>query len=278
MAATLTSGEQAQLMQTVEMFEVITQSQPEDYQSLEILREAYAKLGMEAEDIATSKKIGDAYVLMGQYSSAIMEYESILQRRPADPEIRQALADIEAKASSLTDIEDEEDEAASESPAGQGAPSGAKASKAPKFSGDVGRDALFKVFVDGNVLNPTDFEVYWNSVDWDNQESFIECLANRNILSVEESLKLISDKSRAAFLQLDAYDVNVDLARQCGREICLRWKVLPIDRLSRVNLVATVNPFNKLAAKELQDVFGFRIVWYLAHPNEISNLLRRIFR
>ena len=276
MAATLTSGEQAQLMQTVEMFEVITQSQPEDYQSLEILREAYAKLGMEEEDIATSKKIGDAYVLMGQYSSAIMEYESILQRRPADPQIRQALADIEAKASSLTDIDDEEDEAPAHSEAAEGA--GGKASKAPKFSGDVGRDALFKVFVDGNVLNPTDFEIYWNSVDWDNQESFIECLANRNILSVEESLKLMSDKSRAAFLQLEAYDVNVDLARQCGRDICLRWKVLPIDRLSRVNLVATVNPFNKQAAKELQDVFGFRIVWYLAHPNEISNLLRRIFR
>ena len=273
MAATLTAGEQGQLMQTVEMFEVITQSQPEDYQSLEILREAYAKLGMEEKDIETSKKIGDAYVLMGQYSSAIMEYESILQRRPADPQIRQALADIEAKASSLTDIDDEPDV-----DEGQPSTTPQASGKGAKYSGDIGRDGLFKVFVDGSVLSPTDFEIYWSSIDWDKQESFVECLANRNVLSIEESLKLISEKSRTAFLQLENYDVNVELARECGREICLRWKVLPIDRLSRVNLVATVNPFNKQAAKELQEVFGFRIVWYLAHPNEISNLLRRVFR
>ena len=35
-----TSDEQSQLAQTVEMFEVITQTQPQDYQSLEILKEA----------------------------------------------------------------------------------------------------------------------------------------------------------------------------------------------------------------------------------------------
>ena len=34
----LTPNEEAQLLQTIEMFEVITQSQPMDYQSLEILK------------------------------------------------------------------------------------------------------------------------------------------------------------------------------------------------------------------------------------------------
>ena len=49
MAGTTTTSEEAQLIQTVEMFEVITQSQPQDYQSLEILKEAYAKLGQVQE-------------------------------------------------------------------------------------------------------------------------------------------------------------------------------------------------------------------------------------
>ena len=44
MAAPYTANEEAQLLQTIEMFEVITQSQPQDYQSLEILKEAYLKL------------------------------------------------------------------------------------------------------------------------------------------------------------------------------------------------------------------------------------------
>ena len=39
---TLNDGEEAQLLQTIEMFEVIVQSQPSDTQSLEILNEAYS--------------------------------------------------------------------------------------------------------------------------------------------------------------------------------------------------------------------------------------------
>ena len=57
MASTMTQGEVAQLAQTIEMFEVITQTQPHDYQSLEILKEAYSKLGRDLDVINTSKRI-----------------------------------------------------------------------------------------------------------------------------------------------------------------------------------------------------------------------------
>src|SRR5438034_11425920 len=96
-----TTNEEAQLAQTIEMFEVITQSQPQDYQSLEILKEAYAKLGRDRDVVATSKRIAHAYVLMGQLSSAILEYESVLQRHPDDPDALAALGEIENKANSL---------------------------------------------------------------------------------------------------------------------------------------------------------------------------------
>jgi outer membrane protein assembly factor BamD (BamD/ComL family) len=98
MSATLTANEEAQLNQTIEMFEVITQSQPQDYQSLEILKEAYSKLGRQDAVVQTSKRIAEAYVQLGQLSSAILEYESILQRFPDDPDVNKALAAIESKA------------------------------------------------------------------------------------------------------------------------------------------------------------------------------------
>src|SRR5262245_45118682 len=98
---TATSSEEAQLAQTIEMFEVITQSQPQDYQSLEILREAYVKLGREQDVLRTAKRIAQAYVAMGQLSSAILEYESILQRYPDDADVLNALSELESKANSL---------------------------------------------------------------------------------------------------------------------------------------------------------------------------------
>ena len=98
MASTLNPSEEAQLAQTIEMFEVITQSQPHDYQSLEILKEAYSKLGREKDVVGASKRIAQAYVQMGQLSSAILEYETILQRYPDDPDVQTALRQIESKA------------------------------------------------------------------------------------------------------------------------------------------------------------------------------------
>src|SRR6266446_1083186 len=101
MATTMNSSEEAQLTQTIEMFEVITQSQPHDYQSLEILKEAYSKLGRQKDVISTSKRIAQAYVQMGQLSSAILEYETILQRFPDDPDVQAALREIESKANNF---------------------------------------------------------------------------------------------------------------------------------------------------------------------------------
>src|ERR1051325_2423708 len=100
-STTLTPGEEAQLTQTIEMFEVITESQPSDYQSLEILKEAYSKLGRESDVVNTSKRIAQAYVQMGQFSSAILEYETILQRAPNDPDVQAALKQIESKSQNV---------------------------------------------------------------------------------------------------------------------------------------------------------------------------------
>src|ERR1700761_2956540 len=102
MLGTLNPGEEAQLRQTIEMVEVITQSQPQDYQSLEILKEAYSKLGREKDVVGTSKRIAQAYVQLGQLSSAILEYETILQRHPEDADAMAAMQQIESKANTFT--------------------------------------------------------------------------------------------------------------------------------------------------------------------------------
>src|ERR1035441_5895179 len=96
---TLNPGEETQLLQTIEMFEVIVQSQSGDTQSLEILKEAYSKLGREDDVVNTSNRIAQAYLQQGQLTSAILEYETVLQRRPEDADVRTALKQIEDKAS-----------------------------------------------------------------------------------------------------------------------------------------------------------------------------------
>src|SRR5258708_7941114 len=218
MAGTLAASEEAQLGQTIEMIEVITQSQPQDYQSLEILKEAYFKLGREKDVINTSKRIAQAYVGMGQLSSAILEYESILQRFPDDPDVLAALGEIESKANSISSQPnlDEAAVSAPSAPAKEAKPK--KGHPATPSEIDDGRASMKNISVEAKVITATVFDQCWVQPDMASPpsqviEPFIQVLADKGGTPLEKSLKRISDRGRLGFLPLDKYDVDVELAR-----------------------------------------------------------------
>jgi tetratricopeptide (TPR) repeat protein len=278
---TLNSSEEAQLQQTIEMFEVIAQSQPNDCQSLEILKEAYTKLGREQDVINTSKRIAQAYMQMGQLSSAILEYETVLQRRPDDADVQAALQQIEDKANNVA-VQDAGVESAESVPQ----PDTTQFHKKPRAVAaeiDDGHKTMRKIFVETKVISAGDFDLCWRAVDLtsavsDVVEPFIYNLAEKNILHVEKSLKLLADKSRTAYLPLDKYDVDIDLMRGFPAEVCRRWCVVPFDRMSKSILVATANPFNQQAVKDLSEATTHRLLWYLAPPADLIYNLRKAFR
>jgi hypothetical protein len=282
MAATLSPNEEAQLAQTIEMFEVITQSQPQDYQSLEILKEAYSKLGRGQDVIITSKRIAQAYVQLGQLSSAILEYESILQRFPDDKDVQKALADIENRANSLGSSPgsslDTDMGARTVQPLKKNADG-----RTPAPEIDDGRQAMEKIFLDGKIISPSDFSMYWHTPNLHEvprgiNEPFLQILADKQILPLDKSLKLVCEKSRVSFLPIEKYDVDVELARSFSKDLCNRWCILPFDRMSKSVLVATANPFNKQAVRDLEEATKNRIIWYITSPGELVKSVKKIFR
>lgn len=280
--STLTPSEEAQLAQTIEMFEVITQSQPDDYQSLEILKEAYSKLGREQDAVKLAKRIAQSYVQMGQFSSAILEYETVLQRFPDDAEAQAALKAIESKANSFP-VEASLDTLPPAKRSGETSATRRVGLVVPKGEVEDGRRQMQKLFVDSRIITAADFDQWWPKYDYsvppqDVTEPFIQVLADKGLVPLEQSLKLLCDKTRAAFLPLNLYDVDMDLARTFAAEICRRWCVLPFDRMSKSILVATANPFNQQAGKELAQASGNRFLWYLVPPIDLVKNLRKAFR
>ena len=91
----LTANEKAQLTQTIDLFEAITEEQPTDYQSLEILKQSYAQLGMKFLVKKTSKRLANAYQLMGELSRVIREWEEIASEYPDDPDASRFLNEVE---------------------------------------------------------------------------------------------------------------------------------------------------------------------------------------
>jgi hypothetical protein len=283
MVGTLSASEEAQLQQTIEMFEVITQSQPQDYQSLEILKEAYQKLGRDSDVINTSKRIAQAYVMMGQLSSAILEYESVLQRCPDDAEVAAALSEIVTRANTLNAQASTTEAPDATKQFTKPAKSKASDAKAPVADADDGHQMMSKIFVESKLIARGDFDLCWVKQDLSTPpekiiEPFIQVLMDKGILPIEKSLKVISDRHRSGFLPLERYDVDTELARSFTPATLKRWCVLPFDRMSKSVLVATANPFNKRAAQDIEEAAKQRVIWYLAPPQDLLKALRKVIR
>ncbi len=283
MTEALTESDKAQLEQTIEMFEVIAQSQPNDYQSLEILKEAYSKLGRDKDAVFTAKRIAQAYILLGQLTSAILEYESILQKYPNDSEAQKALQDIENRASNIGAPAEEAVEAAPAKPLSikERAALVAQGIDPNKVGLDDGKAGMEKLYVENRLLSPGDFNMYWSSPDENPSEvvpPFIQILADKGLVKVEDSLKLLCEKTRHAYLPVEKYEIDLEFARGFPKDFCWRWCMLPFDRMSKSIFVATANPYNKLALDELKKLNKGRVILYIAPPADLIKVIAKVHR
>ena len=147
---------------------------------------------------------------------------------------------------------------------------------------DDGKAAMQRIFVDGKLVNAQDFGRLWFTPGPEPatqvNEPFLQIMADKGVLGLDKSLKLVIERARIGYLPLEKYDVDLELGKSFPRAVCLKWCVLPFDRMSKSVLVATANPFNKQAAAELQAATPNRLIWYVAPPADLVKALKKVFR
>jgi hypothetical protein len=198
-----------------------------------------------------------------------------LQRSPDDQEVLTALRGIESQAHRF-----------SEQPALEEAPTTPRqtktAARAAALAED-GRADMHKLFVESKLLAPSDFDHCWVTPDVITPplrvvEPFALQVINKKLMQEETLLRVLAERARVAYFPLAKYDIDLELARSFPATTCRRWCVLPFDRMSKSLFVATVNPFNRQAAKEIQEATPLRIFWYLTSPADLVTFIQRAFR
>ena len=282
----ISEEEPQQLLRTVEMFEAITESQPDDYQSLEILKEAYTKLGRQADSLRASKKLAAAYVSLGQISQAVLEYEGILQKYPDDASAIAALAQLEPKTSAVGATASSAAPSLAEDSKPTplaGVPAGAHAPSAQPTKAEDGDHALADVLIGEKLVTPQAVEPLLQRLktlraapaDKSQPLSLAQFIANEQIAKMDDVLTAIIDKSRLPYLPLSSYDVDRDVACQLPQDVCSQACVVPFDLISRSILIATANPFDAAAKKRVEAMLDYNVFWYISPPAEILAALCR---
>jgi Type II secretion system (T2SS), protein E, N-terminal domain len=288
---TLSEEEHSQIVQTIEMFEVITQTQPDDYQSLEILKEAYQKVGRGADSLKTSRRLAEAYFGAGSYTLAMQECEVILLKEPNAPEILAMLGDIEARLQAAGHtIATTGSKSGLIAPNKNGAHDGGlvdlQHGKNAQCSQDRGDEHLAKflvmqqLFTEDQVTKAVETVKHLNK-DLSGQSlaaSLLDKLCRQDTDKVDQSLSGLIDRTKFAYVPLEYYDIDRQIARMLPDHLTLGRLFVPFDLISRTIMVACCNPFDAAGREAVQQSLDYTVTWYLARPDAIIKALQDIYR
>jgi hypothetical protein len=288
---TLSEEEHSQIVQTIEMFEVITQTQPDDYQSLEILKEAYQKVGRKEDSLRTSRRLAEAYFGAGSYTLAMQECEVILLKEPNAPEILAMLGEIETRLQAAGHAL-----AADGSKTGliQAAADGTQAGalvdlnqvKTAQQLEDRGEDHLAKFLVMQQLFTEDQVSKALETVRHLNKDltgqslaaSLLDKLCRQDTDKVDQSLSGLIDRTKFAYVPLEYYDIDRQIARMLPDHLTLGRLFVPFDLISRTIMVACCNPFDAAGREAVQQSLDYAVAWYLARPEAIIRSLQEIYR
>ena len=292
----LTEEEHSQIVQTIEMFEVITQTQPDDYQSLEILKDAYLKVKKPEESLRISRKLAEAYFNVGSYTLAVQECEVILMKEPNAPEILAMLGDIEARLQAAGHSIVESSGSAHGLVATQrsngdtsGPSEGRLVDLQSKRSGQLqerGDEQLAKFLVMQQLVSEDTMAKALDTVTHLNKDltgqalaaSLLDKIYRQETDQLEAALSQLIDRTKFAYVPLEYYDVDRQVARMLPDHLTLGRLMVPFDLISRTIMVACCNPFDAAGREAVQQSLDYTVAWYLARPSAIIKSLQDIYR
>lgn len=287
-----TQSDEAQILQTIDMFEVIARTNPDDYQSLEILKEAYGKLGRQKDALKVSRKLAEAYFNAGSYALAMQEFEALLQQLPNSPEILAMLGEIEAKlqAAGQTPMDHTPKSAliaqALYTPGGEGGLMEIERKSEQYNLQERGDDQLAKFLIVQQLFPEDEVNAALETVQQLNKSlsgqalaaSLLDKICRQDTDKLEQVLSALIDRTKSAFVPLEYYDLDRQLARMLPDNLTLGRLCVPFDLISRTIMVACCNPFDAAGRAAVQQSLDYTVQWYLARPGAILKTLRDVYR
>ncbi len=306
MNPTLSNLEQEQILQTIEMFELITQSNPDDYQSFDILKDAYMKVGREEEAYQISQKLGDTYMDMGQYSSALLEFEAILERSPDNKVVAAKKKEVENRMNQGGKIRMPVETSLTEKVINGSTVTSARSGRAAEPSlievrdtqrneaalrqaGAVSEDgdaALTKFLIYHGLCPNKIAKAALEQVKERNEArpertlpfSLLEEICNEAQIPIDNLYCSLLDKVKLAYVPLEIYDIDRSIVKMLPEELTIGNLILPFDLMSRTIMIATCNPFDVATRSAAQKMLDYNIQWYVATPSTIARALTDVYK
>ena len=309
LAEHLTPEEREELLQTIEALNTITSANPDDYQSLEILKDAYWRLGMQPEGLAITRQLADTYLRLGQYSSALLEYEGLLSQQPEAADVKALIEELDQKlnpgkpaggtapiALDFDSIQEQAQPAEEQAEVPEPALIATPQTRMPETPGKpepaptVDANEPLARFLIQHRLAPMDMveaaleqiRIQNEAIQADPNHPAVTAGLLGELIRVgiepEPLLAAIIDRTKLAYAPLEYYDIDRQIVKMLPEDLTLGRRIVPFDIVSRTMMVAIDNPFDAAAKALVQQSVDYHIQWHLAMPGMLHRILRDSYR
>src|SRR5207237_10511192 len=94
---------------------------------------------------------------------------------------------------------------------------------------------------------------------------------------LEKLLSALIDRTKFAYVPLEYYDIDRQIAPMLPESLTLGRLFVPFDLVSRTIMVASCNPFDAAGRDAVQQSVDYTVSWYLARPSAIVKTLQSIY-
>jgi hypothetical protein len=108
--------------------------------------------------------------------------------------------------------------------------------------------------------------------------SLLEKLCRQDTDKLDAVLSSLIDRTKFAYVPLEYYDVDRQVARMLPDHLTLGRLFVPFDLISRTIMIGCCNPFDVAGREAVQQSIDYTVAWYLARPGAIVKSLQGIYR
>ena len=92
--------------------------------------------------------------------------------------------------------------------------------------------------------------------------SLLDKLCRQDLDKVDQSLSGLIDRTKFAYVPLEYYDIDRQIARMLPDHLTLGRLFVPFDLISRTIMVACCNPFDTAGREAVQQSLDYTVTWY----------------
>ena len=79
------------------------------------------------------------------------------------------------------------------------------------------------------------------------------------------------------YIHLANYHIAPEVARIITREFAEKYKLVPLEKIGNTVTIAMASTFDKLAVKDMEEKYGYKVRIFLASLEDIEEAIRRYY-